>query len=77
MRSTNPIWRLAPVFGQLSSWNEKRTRRKRRSREEVRRLVDEFEASGLERAQFSHNTKGQLASHQSTIALPATKTRNI
>ena len=26
--------------------------RKRRSREEVRRLVDEFEASGLERAQF-------------------------
>jgi hypothetical protein len=25
MRSTNPIWRLAPVFGQLGSWNEKRT----------------------------------------------------
>jgi hypothetical protein len=22
MRSTNPIWRLAPVFGQLGSWNE-------------------------------------------------------
>jgi hypothetical protein len=25
MRSTNPIWRLAPVFGQLGLWNEKRT----------------------------------------------------
>jgi hypothetical protein len=23
MRSTNPIWRLAPVFDQLGSWNEK------------------------------------------------------
>jgi hypothetical protein len=23
MRSTSPIWRLAPVFGQLGSWNEK------------------------------------------------------
>ena len=22
-RSTNPIWRLAPAFGQLDSWNEK------------------------------------------------------
>jgi hypothetical protein len=25
MRSTNPIWRLAPVFGQLGSWNENTT----------------------------------------------------
>jgi hypothetical protein len=48
MRSTNPIWRLAPVFVQLGSWNEKNNAgnsRKRRSREEVRGLVDEFEAA--------------------------------
>lgn len=32
--------------------NESVGSRRRRSREEVRRLVDEFEASGLERAEF-------------------------
>lgn len=31
--------------------------RKRRSREEVRRLVDEFESSGLERAQFCRSRR--------------------
>jgi hypothetical protein len=55
MRSTNPIWRLAPVF--WSTWFVEREHNaggswKRRSREQVRRLVDEFEASGLDRAEF-------------------------
>jgi hypothetical protein len=40
--------------------------RKRRSREEVRRLVDEFEASGLERAEFCRSRNlalGTLGRH--------------
>jgi hypothetical protein len=55
MRSTNPIWRLDAGFwstGFVEREKNAGNSRKRRSREEVRRLVDEFEASGLERAQF-------------------------
>lgn len=38
--------------------------RKRRSREEVRRLVDEFEASGLERARFCRRRNLALSTLQ-------------
>jgi hypothetical protein len=50
MRSTNPIWRLASVFwstGFVERENDAGNSRKRRSREEVPGLVDEFEAGAL------------------------------
>lgn len=57
-------------------------RRRRRSREQVRRLVDEFEASGLERAEFCRSRAlalGTLQRHlrarRSATEAPSDQTR--
>ena len=42
----------------MKSENEAGRRRKRRSREEVKRLVDEFEATGSDRAEFCREDRG-------------------
>ena len=52
-RLSKPTYPLAGFFGELRGRQQtKELRRKRRSREEIKRLVSEFEKSGLRSAKF-------------------------
>jgi len=56
MRSTNPIWQLAPVFGQLDSWNEN-----------TKLVVGDNGAAGKKSSAWSMNSKQAVRTGRSSV----------